>query len=137
MSWRVLAHTADQGAEIEAPDLEGLFGEAARALMALVVEEAPLEPREAHRLTLEAPDLSELLVAWLGELLYLVETRGFLAAEFEFRTLGPTGLEALVRGDTLDPARHGAGREVKAVTRHDLVVEPTPLGWRARVLFDL
>lgn len=137
MSWRVLAHTADSGAEIEAPDLEGLFADAARALVTLVLEEGEIQPRETVEIRLAADDLPSLLVAWLSELLFLVDTRGFLASWFRFRHLDGTTLEAEVLGEPLDPERHGAGREVKAVTWHDLAVEPGPAGWTARVLFDL
>lgn len=137
MTWRTLAHTADSAAEIEAADLPGLFADAARALASLVLEEPGVLPREALPVRLEAPDLPSLLVEWLEELLYLLDTRAFLAVEFEFQRLEPTALEAVIRGEPLDPQRHGAGREVKAVTWHGLRVERQGQAWVARVLFDL
>ena len=137
MSWRHLAHTADSGAEIQAADLSGLFQDAAAALQALVIEDAPVQPRESLRVQLSAPDLPSLLVEWLSELLFLIDARGFLAAEFDFHRLEPTALEAEIRGEHLDPERHGEGREVKAVTWHGLSVERRDQVWVARVLFDL
>ena len=34
-------------------------------------------------------------------------------------------------------AKHGLGREVKAITYHELKVEPTPAGWLAEVIVDI
>ena len=48
------------------------------------------------------------------------------------------GLTATAFGEPFDPARHGIGREVKAVTYHGLSVERQPDGtWLAEVIVDI
>jgi SHS2 domain-containing protein len=81
-------------------------------------------------------DLEYLLVDWLDGLLYLFESKRFLACEFE-TIFDDTGLAATVRGETCDPARHQLAHEVKAVTYHGLAVEQSPDGWRAEVIVDI
>lgn len=137
MSWRLFPHTADVGAEVEAPDLPALFAEAALALRHLLVEEGEVRPAVERTVEVGGADLPELLVNWLTELIFLVETEGLVFGDFSFETLGEGRLSATARGEPLDEARHALGREVKAVTYHEIEVEPTPEGWRARVLFDL
>lgn len=137
MTYRLIEHTADLGAEVTAPDLGGLMGEAARALTAVAVEEGAIEPRVERTVTVTGLDLPDLLVNWLSELIYLQETEGLVFCDFEPDRAGETALEMTVRGEALDPARHALGREVKAVTFHELVVEPTSEGWRAAFVFDL
>ena len=57
-------------------------------------------------------------------------------AKFEMH-VRPDGLTARAWGELLDPARHALSREVKAVTYHDLIVEPTAAGWLAEVIVDI
>lgn len=137
MSYRLTPHTADIGAEIEAETLEGLFADAATALADLLVESGEIRPVESRSVRVAAEGLPELLVEWLSELIFRLDTEGLVFRTFEFARLEAEGLEATVRGEPLDPDRHAPGREVKAVTWHDLQVERTGGGWKARLLFDL
>jgi SHS2 domain-containing protein len=78
----------------------------------------------------------ELLHGWLTAVLLAFELERWVTHGAVVRRVGG-GLEAEVRGAPFDPERHGGGTEVKAVTRHGLVVERAGEGWRARVLLDL
>ena len=46
-------------------------------------------------------------------------------------------LEATAAGEPYDPERHPVKIAIKAVTYHQLAVEQTASGWRARVIFDI
>ncbi len=46
-------------------------------------------------------------------------------------------LVAELSGEPFDQRRHRLRQEVKAVTYHQLAVEPVLGGWRARVVFDI
>ena len=49
-----------------------------------------------------------------------------------------SGFRARVRGAVLPPDVRAAASELKAVTWHELAIEPAPAGvWRARVIFDV
>ncbi len=88
-------------------------------------------------LTASAGDRETLLVAWLNELLFLIEVEHLAAADCRITALGDTELRATVWGEAIDPARHALGSEVKAVTYNQLAVSQTESGWEARVVVDL
>lgn len=133
-----LSHTADLGFVVEAPTVEELFHRAGLGLMALLHEALPaLAPEEApeHRpVTLEAPERSALLAAWLRTLLWAheVDARDYLGVRW--RRLDDRALDAELY---LRPCRASPLREIKAVTYHELVVEPDRRGWKATVVVDV
>jgi SHS2 domain-containing protein len=135
--FEVFDHTADLGLRIEAEDLKGLFAEAGRALLSVIVSNPDaVEPCDPVTLRVLGTDREYLLVDWLDELLFLFESRRFLAREFE-TVLDDIGLSATALGEPCDPERHRLAHEVKAVTYHGLVVEESPDGWRAEVILDI
>ncbi|BCR06886.1 protein archease [Desulfuromonas versatilis] len=135
--YRLLEHTADIGIEAEAESFAQLLEQAAFGLRAVITEATDIQPRQEVVLELGAADREELLVAWLGELLYLFESRHLLPAAFAIEQAEATRLRARVRGEPLDPRRHPVEREVKAVTYHRILVEEAQGSWRARVYLDL
>jgi SHS2 domain-containing protein len=135
--FEVFDHTADLGLRIQAAEVNSLFAEAGRALLSVMVSNPDaVEPRDSLILHVAGRDLEYLFVDWLDELLFLFESKRFLAREFE-PALDDTGLSATVRGESYDPPRHVLAHEVKAVTYHGLVVEQSPDGWRAEVILDI
>jgi SHS2 domain-containing protein len=134
----VLPHTADVGIVARGTTLGEAFAQAACGMYALMVDLDHVEHREMRTLTLEAPDLERLLVRWLVDLLFLTETQGMVFSSFEVEVdAAPPTLRARMSGEPLDPARHDARYDVKAVTYHDLEVAPEPGGWRLRVILDV
>ena len=132
-----ISHTGDLGMVVYGRDLPELFAHAAWAMFDLMSDATTIRPQQAVTLSLEATDLADLLVRWLGELLYLYDTQRFLCCAATFTTLEPTRLTATVQGETFDPARHPIDTEIKAVTYHQIAVEPADGRWQARVIFDL
>ena len=137
MTHRFLPHTADIKVRLEAETLEALLVEAAEVMRGLLAGTSPVEPREDRLLELKCSDSTELFLSYLKELLYQFAAHGFLVAAVEIERLSPTGVVARVRGESLDPERHEHQPEVKAVTRHDLVVEQRQGRWLAEVVFDV
>jgi SHS2 domain-containing protein len=135
--FEVFDHTADLGLRIQAADLGELFAEAGRALLAVIVSNPDaVKPRDVLTMRISGGDIEYLFVDWLVELLYLFESKRFLASEF-VPILDDAGLSANVRGEPCDPTRHMLAHEVKAVTYHGLVVEQTGDGWLAEVILDI
>ena len=130
-------HTADLGFRATGPDLDTLFVEMGRCLFAAVVENSDaIRPSVEQAIELSGNDPEYLLFDWLRELLYHFDAERRVYAEFNVR-VRPDGLSATVRGEQLDPARHGLSHEVKAITYHGLTVEQTADGWRAEVIVDI
>ena len=130
-------HTADIGLIARGRTLEGLFANAAAGLVDLMVDPAGLREETPITVTVSAADPEALLVAWLNELLYLLDVRRFLPRRICVTALSATTLKAELSGDTVDPARHVVRRMVKAATYHGLSLIRTNGVWEARVILDL
>jgi len=135
--FRLLAHTADMGIEATGASRAEVFVAAARGLKEMIFGDIPVTPRQGAPVALDSGDVGELLVAWLGEILYLSEVRGLVPGKFVIHEITETSLRGEVRGEPFDPKRHPIEREVKAITYHQLSVERDGQGWRARVYVDL
>lgn len=125
---------------LDAADLPGLFREAALAFTDTVATLADVAAQPLDPVELEAPTLDDLLVDWLGEILYRFEVRNLLVsgAELEVRdTPGGWSLAAAPYGEPFDPARHAIKVLVKGITYHRLDITRTGAGWRTDVVFDI
>ena len=136
MSWDTFEHTADLGLRVTAPDLEGLFRDAARGLFGVIVESVPELRPECVELSLEGTRKDWLLLDWLNELLFLFETRELLLGDFEI-AVDDRGLRASARGAKVDLGRDRLLHEVKAITYHGLRVDHTADGWLAELIVDI
>lgn len=137
LPFRVLEHTADIGFEAFGASRQEVFRNAGRALTDIVVNLASIAPRQTVPLEVTSADSASLLVDWLSEILYLYDAEDWLLADFEMRRLDDRSLSALARGEKFDPKRHQVKLLVKAITYHQLALEPTPEGWRAQVYVDI
>ena len=135
--FEILEHTADIGLGLASGDLNGLFTEAGRGFLALVVENSgDVLPRVERRIVVQSDSLADLLFDWLSELLYLFEVKRMVFCGFDIKIEG-TSLVAVARGEGIDPQRHHLAREVKAITYHSLSVAKVGEEWRARVIVDI
>ncbi|NVL90472.1 MAG: archease [Desulfobacterales bacterium] len=135
--YEFIEHTADLGFKAYGAGLEELFAHAAEALFETLVSLESIKEREERSIEVEADALDDLMVSWLGELLYLYDTEGLLFKGFQVKQIENNRLEANVRGEILDLARHEIKTEIKAVTYHQLYVKKIGGTWEARVIFDI
>lgn len=133
--------TSDLAFVARGDTLESAFGAAAEALLQATVENPEaVEDRVGCDVELREPDLELLLLAFLNELIYLRDARGWLLRP---RTLAitrePDGarLEARLAGEPLDRSRHQAAGEVKAATAHGLRVHCVDGHWEIAVTLDV
>lgn len=127
---RFAPHTGEVAIEVEAGSPAEVFAEAAGALAELIGEEGG-EPT-TREVGVVATDRAALLAEWLGELVFLAETEGFVPEALLELDLDDLSLRATVAG------RRSAPRQlVKAVTYHELVFEEREEGWFARVVLDV
>jgi SHS2 domain-containing protein len=132
-------HTADIGLRIRAESLNDLFVAAAEGLFDLIMvnrHDVRDELREPIQLSADSP--AELLAVWLSELIYRFETSHRLYGRFAIE-VSPDGLALTgqLGGEALDLDRHQLDHEVKAVTRHELLLEREGSGWLAEVILDI
>lgn len=134
----LIDHTADLGIEISAGTLPDLYAEAGKALMAVIFDNDP--PRQTSQeqiLRVSGTDQVDLLVNFLGELLFLTMDRGLAAVDIDLKNLTDQEIIARLGLAPIDFAANPPALEIKAVTYHQAAIEPTPSGWRARIIFDV
>ncbi len=129
---REVEHTADWGLEIWAPDLPELFEEAARGMFELMGAVVSEGNRYHQQLEISADDGEQLLVSFLEELLFLVESKNFAADGFLLELVGESLLANLEGGAVVSREK-----EIKAVTFHKLEIEDTGQGLRTHIIFDV
>lgn len=87
-----------------------------------------------------AGELDLLLFNLLQELIYYKGTEKLMLRVNQVRVQAdapPLVLEAIARGEVLDPGRHHPRVDVKAVTLHHFRLEKTERGWQAWVILDI
>lgn len=129
----ILPHTADVRVRIVAGDERALFEEGAAALRTVAGPEIERGPAEPLTITVDAHDLTSLLVDFLNELVWLLAVRHVVATAVDVVQLSPERLVATV---TLAPAARWS-RDVKAVTYHDADVRFADGSWTTTLVLDI
>jgi SHS2 domain-containing protein len=135
-SFRYLDHTADAGIVVTAPTLGVLFETAAFALTELITNVDGLKLEVERQIQLEENEIETLLVSWLQELLYLLDTEQLVFGRFQVNVTD-CFLDAQVWGEPFNSEIHTSKTEIKAVTYHQLEVIESDQGWKAKVIFDI
>jgi len=134
-------HTADVGLLITAESLDDLFRTAAGGLFdTIVVNRGAIRATLEEPVALESDSTADLLVDWLNELIFRLETRHRLYNAFEIavaETEAGARLSGRIAGEPIDPERHELDHEVKAVTRHEAELRRDGSSWTARVILDI
>jgi SHS2 domain-containing protein len=135
--WGSFPTTADVGVWATGPTSDALFEALGLGLFAVITDLRTVRVREERAVRASAEDSTSLVVAFLGELLLLQQTDGFLVRTLTVHGVGrpTTSVVASAGGERFDSARHPARTEVKAITFHDLVFDPER--GRARVILDI
>ncbi len=130
--FREIEHTADWQLEAWAPDLAGLLEQAARGMYNLAGVRLEVSPRIESAFEVEADDAETLLVRFLSELLFIQDQESLA---FDGFTLNLRGfhLSARLSGASLA----SVGKEIKAVTYHNLAVRLSERGVSVNIVFDV
>jgi SHS2 domain-containing protein len=137
IDYLLIDHTADMGFEIKGSDLVNLFEKAGKALIHMMFGLIPATGADAIKISLIGDDLSDLMVRWLTEILYLFEGERLVTTDIVIDSLSSTTINATLNISPFDPFKHEVLREIKAVTYHQLEVTQKEGIWKARIIFDL
>jgi len=137
--YEILPHTADGKFRAYGRTLEEAFMNAALAMASLMWDWARVEPKLSRAFHARGRDREQLLVKFLGEIIYLLDTERFLlgsVAGLSIRTDGEDWLlEAEFQGDTFSE-RYEIYGGVKAVTYNDMKIEERD-GFTLQVVVDM
>jgi len=137
LSYEYFEHQADIGIRGKGRTLAEAFEQAALAMFEIMVETKDLQIGRSQLVEVEGNDLSELLIAWLSELLFLKDVEGKMFSRFEIKSIDKNKLAAKVYGEPIDSSRHKLKLEVKAATYTQLFVEKKDDEWIAQCLVDV
>ena len=133
----IVDHTADLGIIVRGRDLKTLFETAAKSMMYIMVKTKPVEKTEVIKLSVEGYDLADLMVRWLGEILYLFEGEHELVTGVEITNISHSHLDAILETVSFDTNLHEILCEIKAITFHQIEVVKKDEHWETKVIFDL
>ena len=136
-TYELIDHTADVGIKAHGKTLSEAFENAAKGMFDIITDSSEIESIGQYNIELEAPDLEQLLVDWLSELLFLNSAKnlvfGFFKIDLDEKN---KQLTAKVFGEKFDLSKHKIGAEIKAVTYHMLEVKKKK-PFHVQALFDI
>ncbi len=135
--YSIIDHTADLGITVRGTDIRNLFEEAARSITHLMLRANPAKETKAVKLSITGYDSADLMVRWLGEILYLLEGENKVVIHMEIDSISPSNLNATLKTVPFDPNTDEILYEIKAVTYHQIKVAEKSGHWEARIIFDL
>jgi len=139
-----LDHVADIRFIAYGETMETLFENAAKAMLTVIADIENIRSENKFNVELEAPDLENLMVDFLAELLFLFDAEETvignvtvnkvekIAGDFE-----KYSIIATVSGEPMNAAEQNFKTEVKAVTYSGIRVEKTEKGYETEVVLDL
>ena len=137
VKYTLLNHTADLGIKIWGDNLIDLFEHAGNALIHVIFGNAHYGKTRSLKISVSGDDLADLMVRWLGEILYLFEGDELVVTSITIDSLNSSQLKATLETVPYDPDIHEILNEIKAVTYHQIQVTNRGDIWEARVIFDL
>jgi len=135
--YSLLDHTADLGMLVRGNDLVDLYQNAGKALINLMLQRKALKGSTSMNISISGTDLEDIMVRWLGEILYLFEGENLVVTDLKIHPFSNLALKATLKTVPFDPNHHKIIREIKAVTYHQIQVVQQGGQWTARVIFDL
>jgi len=134
--YKFLQHTADAKFQAFGKTLGEAFANAALAMFAVMFDPADVKPKIEREIKTEGKDEKALLYNWLEELLYLLDTEGFLLSRVKKITIKGKVLEAVVAGDLVANGYKTHG-DVKAVTYNEMDIKKEKDKVIAQVVVDI
>ena len=135
--YEFIDHTADIVVKAYGKNLSESFSNAAKSMFDIITDNSKIDNIGVYNIILEAPDLDQLLVDWLSELLFLNSANNLVFGTFEIEINEKyLRLNAKIYGENFDLSKHKSGIEIKAVTYHMLKVNNKP-PFSVQVLFDI
>ena len=137
MPFEELDHTADWKMRVWAPTLSRLFIDSCKGMNALSGIRLAKGPRLARKISTSAPDTVGLLVSFLSELIYINENEQLAFDHFAVRLTIPKSKSCRLSANLSGAPILHINKSIKAVTYHDLQIQPTKEGYEARIVFDV
>lgn len=136
-AFEILEHTADTGIRVQGKNLKELFTNAALGMMSIMVDPGAIGPKNTFPISVEGASPPDLMVAWLSEIIYLVDVKEMLFCRFDIKSIAAGKLEGTIAGESIDSAGQNLRTQIKACTYHNLKVGKENSDWFAQIIFDV
>jgi SHS2 domain-containing protein len=137
MDYEILDHTADACVRVYGKSFEELLRNAACAMMELITDRNKVEPSEVVEIDASGENREELLVHWLQEILFAHQVYKMVFKDFEVSLEDETRIKGKAFGEGIDSEKHELSADIKAVTYHNLKVEPSDDRLKVEIVFDI
>ena len=137
LKYQIVDHTADLGIIVTARSLKNLFINAAKAMIDLMIQGDARGKTELREIVIEGKDFPDLMVRWLGEILYLFYGENLIVSSIEITSLSRNRIKSCIEFVAFDPEYYEIVTEIKAVTYHRISVEKIDDTWKAMIIFDV
>jgi len=130
--FEILPHKADLKIKVFGASKKELFLNAMKAMF----EAASIKPEGKvvkRKIKIQSPDILQLLVDFLSEILYLSETENEAYFNIKFKKFSDNTLEGELFGKKIKEQ----GLIIKGVTYHNLEIRKKKEGYLATILFDV
>jgi SHS2 domain-containing protein len=133
--FEILEHRADLKIRVFGKTKEELFENAMVGMQrAAKYEKETKSQRSKIKIKIKSLDLPSLLVDFLSEILYLIETKKLVFEKVEFKKFTENEIEGILVGRPLKRM----GVYIKGATYHDLDIhKESDSSWQATILFDI
>ncbi|MBT3691506.1 archease [Candidatus Woesearchaeota archaeon] len=136
MKYKYLEHTADAKFQAFGSGIDEVFTNSALAMFNILGKTSEVKIKKTYKIKLKARNYERLLLDFLEELLFLLDTEDFFLHEvIKIKISKKFELEAVVVGD--DYKNYDLKSDIKAVTYSDMKIEKTKKGYAATVVVDI
>lgn len=135
--YTLIDHTADLGMCVRGISLKKLFENAGNALFEQLVRIKQPSKEKTLTVSVSATDLSDLMVKWLSEILYLFNGEDLVIEDIKVEFIRKKFINSTLTVTEFNNEKHDLIREIKAVTYHQIEVNKKNNLWIAKVIFDL
>lgn len=137
--FEVIDISGDAGIRAYGSNVEELFSNAAFGMYSLITDLKGVEERREISIETESLSLEGLLVSWLNELIFHLDTYGFVGRRITISQFekGVHRIKAIVSGEDFDPERHERKLLIKAATYHRMKIEQENGIWSTNIIFDI
>jgi len=125
MKYEFLDHTADMKFRAYGNNLESAFENAALATFSILIEPDNVFAKQEHKISITSKTKDSLLYDFIEEILFLLDTEGFVLSKIEKLTItsleGELNLSCIVYGDSFKNYNTITGN-IKSVTYNDMLI---------------
>ena len=129
-------HTADIGLRAYGTSPAETLENAALGMLSIICDPGSIKPSKRMKIELDRDDETDLIIAFLSELLYNFSIGKFMYCGVSVEKFTGRSVTANISGEPYDPARHILKGEIKTVTYHRFKFEKNG-ACMMQVIFDV